>query len=65
MFAQMIRYYNGGFDHWKLLRITYKQFLMYYSCLMDMLESENGKKTDRPKKDPLEAMKEVKNIIQS
>ncbi|MBI2550866.1 hypothetical protein HYV73_00785 [Candidatus Uhrbacteria bacterium] len=65
MFAQMIRYYNGGFDHWKLLRLTYKQFLMYYSCLMDMLESENGKKTDRPKKDPLEAMKEVKNIIQS
>lgn len=65
MFAQMIRYYNGGFDHWKLLKLTYKQFLMYYSCLMDMLESENGKKTDRPKKDPLEAMKEVKNIIQS
>lgn len=65
MFAQMIRYYNGGFDHWKLLRLTYKQFLMYYSCLMDMLESENGKKTDKPKKDPLEAMKEVKNIIQS
>ncbi len=65
MFAQMIRYYNGGFDHWKLLRLTYKQFLMYYSCLMDMLESENGKKTDKPKKDPIEAMKEVKNIIQS
>ena len=65
MFAQMIRYYNGGFDHWKLLRLTYKQFLMYYSCLMDMLESENGKKTAKPKKDPLEAMKEVKNIIQS
>lgn len=65
MFAQMIRYYNGGFDHWKLLRITYKQFLMYYSCLMDMLETENGKQADKPKKDPLEAMKEVKNIIQS
>jgi hypothetical protein len=63
MFAQMIRYYNGGFDHWKLLRLTYKQFLMYYACLMDMLEAENGKR-DKPKKDPLEAMKEVKNIIQ-
>ncbi len=65
MFAQMIRYYNGGFDHWKLLRLTYKQFLMYYSCLMDMLEAENGKQADKPKKDPLEAMKEVKNTIQS
>ena len=65
MFAHMIRYYNGGFDHWKLLRLTYKQFLMYYSCLMDMLESENGKQADTPKKDPLEAMQEVKNIIQS
>ncbi len=64
MFAQMIRYYNGGFDHWKLLRLTYRQFLMYYSCLMDMLEAENGKR-DKPKKDPLETMKEVKNIIQS
>jgi len=61
----MIRYYNGGFDHWKLLRLTYRQFLMYYSCLMDMLETENGIQADKPKKDPLEAMKEVKNIIQS
>jgi len=65
MFAQMIRYYNGGFDHWKLLKLTYKQFLMYYSCLMDMLEAESGKKADKPKQDPLDAMKEVKNIIQS
>ena len=65
MFAQMIRYYNGGFDHWKLLQLTYKQFLMYYSCLMDMLEAENGKRDNKQRKDPLEAMKEVKNIIQS
>jgi len=32
---------------------------------MDMLEAENGKQADKPRKDPLEAMKEVKNIIQS
>lgn len=65
MFAHMIRYYNGGFDHWKLLKLTYKQFLMYYSCLMDMLEIEGGKAEEKPKQDPLEAMKAVKNIIQS
>lgn len=65
MFAHMIRYYNGGFDHWKLLKLTYKQFLMYYSSLMDMLEIEGGKTEEKPKQDPLEAMKAVKNIIQS
>ncbi len=65
MFAHMVRYYNGGFDHWKLLRLTYKQFLMYYSCLMDMLEAESGKEPPKAKKEPLEAMKDVKNIIQS
>lgn len=65
MFAQMIRYYNGGFTHWNLLSLTYKQFLMYYSCLMNMLEMENGKHDEKEKKDPLEAMRDVKNTIQS
>jgi len=60
----MIRYYYGGFTHWSLLSLTYKQFLMYYTCLMDMLEMENGKSDEKEKKDPLEAMRDVKNTIQ-
>lgn len=62
----MIRYYNGGFDHWKLLELTYKQCLMYYSHLIDMLETENGAKKKEPQKatsDPNEVMHDIKNTI--
>ena len=62
MFAQMIKYYNGGFDHWKLLRLTYRQFLMYYSCLMQMLETEN-KGSKKPDQDPLSVMQDIKNTF--
>lgn len=62
----MIRYYNGGFDHWKLLELTYKQFLMYYSCLIDMLEAENGKEDKRKEtSDPTEVMQNIKNTLNS
>jgi len=64
MFAQMIRYYNGGFDHWKLLRLTYRQFLMYYTCLMTMLETEKGKKQTETK-DPNSVMQDIKNTFNS
>ena len=62
MFAQMIRYYNGGFDHWKLLRLTYRQFLMYYTCLIKMLEIEKGKKPHETK-EPTSVMHDIKNIL--
>jgi len=58
----MIRYYNGGFDHWKLLRLTYRQFLMYYTALMKMLETENGKKSEA-KKEPQSVMQDIKNTF--
>jgi len=62
----MIRYYNGGFDHWKLLELTYKQFLMYYSCLIDMLETENGSQGKKKEtKDPNEVMQNIKNTLNS
>ena len=64
MFAQMIRYYNGGFDHWKLLRLTYRQFLMYYTNLMKMLEIEKGKKP-KETKEPTSVMHDIKNIFNS
>ncbi len=62
MFAQMIRYYNGGFDHWKLLRLTYRQFLMYYSCLINMLEAEKGK-APKEKKEPQSVMQDIKKTF--
>lgn len=64
MFAQMIRYYNGGFDHWKLLRLTYRQFLLYYTCLMKMLEMEKGKK-EKETKEPESVMQDIKNTFNS
>ena len=60
----MIRYYNGGFDHWKLLRLTYRQFLMYYSYLMKMLEAEKGK-TPKEAKEPKSVMQDIKNTFNS
>ncbi len=64
MFAQMIRYYNGGFDHWKLLRLTYRQFLMYYTSLITMLEIEKGKKETETKA-PESVMQDIKNTFNS
>ncbi|QQS59634.1 hypothetical protein IPN35_02005 [Candidatus Peregrinibacteria bacterium] len=58
----MIRYYNGGFDHWKLLRLTYRQFLMYYACLMTMLEAEKGK-TPKEKREPESVMQDIKKTF--
>ena len=62
MFAQMIRYYNGGFTHFQLLRLTYRQFLMYYTSLMKMLEIEKGKK-EKETKEPTSVMQNVKKIM--
>jgi len=60
----MIRYYNGGFDHEKLLNLTFRQFLMYYSNLTEMLEMEGGKKKDDQKRNPQTVMQEIKNTFQ-
>ena len=62
MFAQMIRYYNGGFSHWQLLLLTYRQFLMYYTSLMKMLEAEKGEKPNKTK-EPTSVMQNMKKIM--
>lgn len=69
----MIRYYNGGFDHHKLLHLSYRQFLMYYEYLLEMLEEENGKQGKEKSKGEqrresqedktLDTMREMKHLF--
>jgi hypothetical protein len=59
----MIRYYNGGFDYWKLLELTYKQFLTYYSCLLEMLDAEGGREKKKELKNPHEVMQNIKKTF--
>ena len=43
---------GGGFDHWKLLRLTYRQFLMYSLPASQDARSRERQKAPKPKSQP-------------